>query len=107
MCRNSHSSWPAEAAEPKFCPGGDRPPVQAMKAFIDEHRDAYGVEPICRVLPWQPGVAGEPGALGAPPRLQSRSEERRVGKECVRTCRSRWSPSHSNKKYIIHKTSSH
>src|SRR3546814_15492720 len=26
------------------------------------------------------------------------SEERRVGKECVSTCRSRWSPYHSNKK---------
>src|SRR3546814_8951805 len=26
------------------------------------------------------------------PRLQNRSEERRVGKECVRTCRSRWTP---------------
>src|SRR3546814_14696501 len=25
---------------------------------------------------------------------QLRSEERRVGKECVRTCRSRWSPSY-------------
>src|SRR3546814_11634979 len=25
---------------------------------------------------------------------QERSEERRVGKECVGTCRSRWSPSH-------------
>src|SRR3546814_18345580 len=25
---------------------------------------------------------------------QRRSEERRVGKECVRTCRSRWSPLH-------------
>src|SRR3546814_11950171 len=25
-------------------------------------------------------------------RLPSRSEERRVGKECVSTCRSRWSP---------------
>src|SRR3546814_11985921 len=25
-------------------------------------------------------------------RLLSRSEERRVGKECVSTCRSRWSP---------------
>src|SRR3546814_16070781 len=25
-----------------------------------------------------------------------RSEERRVGKECVSTCRSRWSPYHSN-----------
>src|SRR3546814_2169086 len=27
-----------------------------------------------------------------------RSEERRVGKECVSPCRSRWSPSHSKKK---------
>src|SRR3546814_15685802 len=26
--------------------------------------------------------------------LALRSEERRVGKECVSTCRSRWSPSH-------------
>src|SRR3546814_17142529 len=26
--------------------------------------------------------------------LVIRSEERRVGKECVSTCRSRWSPSH-------------
>src|SRR3546814_15411168 len=26
--------------------------------------------------------------------LTARSEERRVGKECVSTCRSRWSPSH-------------
>src|SRR3546814_15545267 len=28
--------------------------------------------------------------------LARRSEERRVGKECVSTCRSRWSPYHSN-----------
>src|SRR3546814_19186170 len=27
-------------------------------------------------------------------RINARSEERRVGKECVSTCRSRWSPSH-------------
>src|SRR3546814_15775585 len=27
-----------------------------------------------------------------------RSEERRVGKECVCTCKSRWSPYHENKK---------
>src|SRR3546814_20013227 len=26
--------------------------------------------------------------------LRARSEERRVGKECVSTCRSRWSPDH-------------
>src|SRR3546814_14537615 len=29
-----------------------------------------------------------------PRRLTQRSEERRVGKECVSTCRSRWSPYH-------------
>src|SRR3546814_13418923 len=29
--------------------------------------------------------------------LLSRSEERRVGKECVSTCRSRWSPYHYKK----------
>src|SRR3546814_21033840 len=28
------------------------------------------------------------------PRVPSRSEERRVGKEWVRTCRTRWSPVH-------------
>src|SRR3546814_5585542 len=27
-------------------------------------------------------------------RMYGRSEERRVGKECVSTCRSRWSPDH-------------
>src|SRR3546814_13811679 len=41
------------------------------------------------------------GVLGAPnmvttdeKRRETRSEERRVGKECVSTCRSRWSPYH-------------
>src|SRR3546814_13701295 len=29
---------------------------------------------------------------------RTRSEERRVGKECVSTCRSRWSPYHKKKK---------
>src|SRR3546814_13352844 len=29
---------------------------------------------------------------------ETRSEERRVGKACVSTCRSRWSPYHSKKK---------
>src|SRR3546814_17259411 len=37
-------------------------------------------------------------ARGARPlRLRPRSEERRVGKECVSTCRSRWSPYHQKK----------
>src|SRR3546814_12912543 len=36
-----------------------------------------------------------------------RSEERRVGKECVSTCRSRWSPYHSTQNYITYFFSSH
>src|SRR3546814_17702028 len=34
------------------------------------------------------------GADGRPALVHARSEERRVGKECVSTCRSRWSPQH-------------
>src|SRR3546814_13975856 len=37
--------------------------------------------------------------------LHTRSEERRVGKECVSTCRSRWSPYHYKKKH--HNTKKH
>src|SRR3546814_15130333 len=33
--------------------------------------------------------------------ILARSEERRVGKECVSTCRSRWSPYHKKKKMYI------
>src|SRR3546814_19890128 len=33
-------------------------------------------------------------AMSAPEQEHGRSEERRVGKECVSTCRSRWSPYH-------------
>src|SRR3546814_12939928 len=34
------------------------------------------------------------GGVGRLARKHGRSEERRVGKECVSTCRSRWSPYH-------------
>src|SRR3546814_2698157 len=38
-------------------------------------------------------VGGEAEAVGDGV-AEARSEERRVGKECVSTCRSRWSPYH-------------
>src|SRR3546814_7172144 len=50
------------------------------------------------------------GLLSARPRqgtIVQRSEERRVGKECVSTCRSRWSPYHQKKnitRYITNKS---
>src|SRR3546814_6513409 len=49
-------------------------------------------------LALQRRAPGELHALGVAElgfeRLGDRSEERRVGKECVSTCRSRWSPYH-------------
>src|SRR3546814_9131120 len=46
---------------------------------------------------FSPGVSptcDHRSSLPAPVTGSSRSEERRVGHECVRTCRSRWSPYH-------------
>src|SRR3546814_12339753 len=39
--------------------------------------------------------------------ILGRSEERRVGKECVSTCRSRWSPYHYKKTTSKHKEVKH
>src|SRR3546814_10805450 len=50
-------------------------------------RDEYTGEPMYRrVASWTSMAGANKGT--------ARSEERRVGKECVRTCRSRWSPYH-------------
>src|SRR3546814_11823528 len=40
------------------------------------------------------GIAARLARVPAMVSALSRSEERRVGKECVSTCRSRWSPYH-------------
>src|SRR3546814_20833164 len=42
----------------------------------------------------QPAPDGKIEQSGIKREIARRSEERRVGKECVRTCRSRWSPDH-------------
>ena len=38
------------------CAGGARPPTAVMVQFIDDHRDAYGVESICTVVPIAPST---------------------------------------------------
>src|SRR3546814_17318652 len=49
-------------------------------------------EPLVVLTP--PGMEDRPPheLLGTEPFIRYRSEERRVGKECVSQCRSRWSP---------------
>src|SRR3546814_19495112 len=76
-CPQCHT--PRESADFAFCTncgapfaaGGTQPPVE---------------EAGTQVLPQQP--------WGQQSSQSSRSEERRVGKACVSTCRSRWSPDH-------------
>src|SRR3546814_12705178 len=68
-------------------------------------------DPLMIIRVWQGGMSFHGGllgvlvAMGVFARMQklkyfevadftARSEERRVGKECVSTCRSRWSPYH-------------
>src|SRR3990172_13279303 len=58
-----------------FCPGGARPPVQAMIAFIDDHRAAHGIEPICKVLPIAPSTYhAHAGKRADPARLSARAK---------------------------------
>src|SRR3546814_5880935 len=44
------------------------------------------------VRPFSQEIGTDPGRLRFGLLRASRSDERRVGKECVSTCRSRWSP---------------
>src|SRR3546814_13966880 len=83
--------------------------VEDLKPLI-LGQDPRDIEQVARMLQkqsfWRLGVIGMSAisgieqalwdisakALGVP--VWRRSEERRVGKECVSTCRSRWSPYH-------------
>ncbi|WP_114857441.1 IS3 family transposase [Azospirillum brasilense] len=68
-----------------FGPGGARPPVQEMIAFIDAHRAVDGVEPICRVLPIAPSTYYAHAARQADPsKAPARSRSDTVLREAIR-----------------------
>src|SRR3546814_15827352 len=70
-------------------------PVAAVERLLVQKPAVRGI-----ALPGMPtGSPGMGGVQAAPFRVmsfgaQGRSEERRVGKECVGTCRFRWAPEH-------------
>src|SRR3546814_5080683 len=74
--------------------GGLKP--DRIRAAVQGSLDRLGVDAIDLYFAHQddPGVPLDDmlGAFGE--LVDARSEERRVGKECVSTCRSRWSPYH-------------
>src|SRR3546814_12205526 len=75
------------------------------ESYIRDGRNSYGGDHVTNP---SGGLLSKGHPLGATGLAQcyelthqlrgTRSEERRVGKECVSTCRSRWSPSHEKKK---------
>src|SRR3546814_12707040 len=82
--------------------GTDSATAFFIECFIDELAAAAGLDPLSfriRMLSSKPrhaAVLKTAASLGgyAPFASETRSEERRVGKESVRPCRSRWSPRH-------------
>ena len=75
-----------------------------MNGFGEEHRlriresfgdcVVVGAKPIAEPDALIAALRADPAVLSASPYAEGRSEERRVGKECTATCRSRWSPYH-------------
>jgi len=59
-----------------FRPGGARPPSQILKGFIDQHRQTYGVEPICKVMQIAPSGYWRHAARQRDPALRSHRAKR-------------------------------
>src|SRR5216110_3673641 len=78
--------------------------VQVIRVFFFKQKTAYEISSrdwssdVCSSdllsSSWASSSPVEPPAR---PTSNTRSEERRVGKECVSLCRSRWSPYHYKK----------
>src|SRR3546814_10514665 len=75
------SDWSSDVCSSDL-PRGMRLAVVADRLAVPQHPACLG--------PAEPGQDAQQRGLAA----AIRSEERRVGKECVSTCRSRWSPYH-------------
>src|SRR3546814_20146249 len=95
------SDWSSDVCSSDLVPGrGVNSDAHFQSYFNSLTFFGVGMEP-CRVLPGGrsdrcPGECGQRN-IQEPQKIMRwarRSEERRVGKECVSTCRSRWSPSH-------------
>src|SRR3546814_16891924 len=108
------SDWSSDVCSSDLDPGGDhrrcptRPghaPGQRQRGEQDQGCAKHDLRPEERGLLnfHDDGLHQDPATQRdvdemRPAGVGMRSEERRVGKECVSTCRSRWSPYHKKKK---------
>src|SRR3546814_16312637 len=77
--------------------GGDREPLVGLRQIARDARTGLVelAEVVLRIHHAALGGLSKPtGGGGGILRAALRSDERRVGPECVSTCRSRWSPYH-------------
>src|SRR3546814_19327630 len=104
------SDWSSDVCSSDLAAGALQMAANRVAAVAQVHRNFYADEAeevtvvgflrrlcadLSRILDREIEVRGDEGAV--PTILVQhigRSEERRVGKECVSTCRFRWSPSH-------------
>src|SRR3546814_13865041 len=87
------SDWSSDVCSSDLCRRQARCQRPAFRSRLGGRRHGYGRVGACdraAVHVVEYGVAA----------ARTRSEERRVGKECVSTCRSRWSPYHYKQKNI-------
>jgi hypothetical protein len=80
-CLNAYQGTAASQRDPEvsqcvFRPGGARPPAEVIKAFVDKHRNRYGVEPICKALQFAPSAYRRHAARQRNPALISQRAQR-------------------------------
>src|SRR3546814_5303045 len=86
------SDWSSDVCSSDLCGGRTLRGLPTARGFpISRGRPIVFLLMFLLMLP--PDGAGS-SRRGTSRRRPTRSEERRVGKECVSTCRSRWSPYH-------------
>src|SRR3546814_16881106 len=91
--------WSSDVCSSDLCPTGPAvwgmPGTDAQHTFFQWLHQGTDGAPVDFIVSQD---ADHGWAEHHPSLLANRSEERRVGQECVGTCRSRWSPYHSKKK---------
>src|SRR3546814_12451713 len=88
-------SGAASAALPVQAPG---PVIAQVESLLHERVESY--PGTAQITVDAPRITNQTACDDL--QASIRSEARRVGQECVSTCRSRWSPYHSKKKQKIH-----
>src|SRR3546814_18901692 len=96
------SDWSSDVCSSDLQSGEEPSAIPFLKCFTvfnvaqcEGLREGLAGDPAPRPIPQIiPHAEALIQATGADFRIGGRSEERRVGTECVSTCRSRWSPYH-------------